>query len=224
MSAPVDGRRLLKVERVGRIAYAPMLAQQERKHASVLADESHDTLFLLEHEPVVTLGKNAGLDGNDWVRATPEQLDTLGIEMHRSTRGGDVTYHGPGQIVGYPIVKLVDGEKDLRKFVWNLEQALIDTCAHYGLEAYRDEGARGVYIGNDKIAAIGLKVSRWVTMHGFAFNVATNLAHFDTIVACGLVDRGVTSLERLLKRSIPLREVEDLLAANVARHLGRTIV
>lgn len=201
-----------------------MLAQQERKHASVLADESHDTLFLLEHEPVVTLGKNAGLDGNDWVRATPGQLDALGIEMHRSTRGGDVTYHGPGQIVGYPIVKLVDGEKDLRKFVWNLEQALIDTCAHYGLEAYRDEGARGVYIGNDKIAAIGLKVSRWVTMHGFAFNVATNLAHFDTIVACGLIDRGVTSLERLLKRSIPLREVEDLLAANVARHLGRTIV
>lgn len=215
--------RPMHVERVGRIAYGPMLEKQLARHAAVLADESPDTLFLLEHEPVVTLGKNSGLDGNDWVRATPEQFAALGIEVHRSTRGGDVTYHGPGQVVGYPIVKLVDGEKDLRRFVTHLEQALIDTCAHYGLHAYRDEGARGVYIGNDKIAAIGLKVSRWTTMHGFAFNVATNLAHFETIVACGLVDRGVTSLETLLKRTVPLREVEDVLASAVARNLGRSL-
>ncbi|MBC7794475.1 MAG: lipoyl(octanoyl) transferase LipB [Clostridia bacterium] len=216
-------QRPLVVERVGRIAYAPMLAIQEQRHASVLADESPDTLYILEHEPVVTLGKNSGIAGKDYLRRTPEQYAELGIDLVRVSRGGDVTYHGPGQIVGYPIVKLGAHEKDIRKLVWNLEQAMIDVCFDYGLTAHRDEKARGVYIGNDKIAAIGLKVSRWTTMHGFAFNVATNLGHFDTIVACGLENRGVTSLERLLNRTISLHEVEEKLIAHVAERLGRVV-
>src|SRR5262249_35743391 len=158
----------LRVVRVGRIGYASMLALQEQRHAAVLADESDDTLFLLEHDPVVTLGKNSGLNGADYVRRNPGGLAAVGIELHRSSRGGDVTYHGPGQIVGYPIVKLHDGEKDVRAFVTRLEEALIATVADFGIAATRDPEHRGVWVGDDKLAAIGLRVSRWTTMHGFA--------------------------------------------------------
>ncbi len=213
----------LHAVRMGRIGYAPMLALQEARHAAVLADTEPDTLFLLEHDPVVTLGKNSGLDGFDNLRRTPQELAAMGIELHRSSRGGDVTYHGPGQVVGYPIVKLRDGEKDIRRFIWNLEEALIATCADYGVDATRVEGLRGVWVGNDKVAAIGVRVARWTTMHGFALNVGTNLAHFETIVPCGIHGRGVTSLEALLDRKVALAEVEEHLARHCARVLDRDL-
>lgn len=212
----------LHVERMGRIGYTPMLALQEARHAAVLADEHPDTLFLLEHDPVVTLGKNSGLDGADNLRRTPSELARMGIEVHRSSRGGDVTYHGPGQVVGYPIIKLRDGEKDIRRYVWNLEEVLIRTCAEYGVMATRVEGLRGVWVGNDKVAAVGVRVARWTTMHGFALNVSTNLAHFDTIVPCGIHDRGVTSLSALLGRPVEMAEVELHLARHCAVVLGRS--
>ena len=213
----------LHVERMGRIGYAPMLALQEARHAAVLADEKPDTLFLLEHDPVVTLGKNSGLDGADNVKRAPQELAALGIELYRSSRGGDVTYHGPGQIVGYPIIKLRDGEKDIRRYIWNLEEVLIRTCAEYGVLASRVEDLRGVWVGNDKVAAIGVRVARWTTMHGFALNVSTNLAHFDTIVPCGIHGRGVTSLEKLLGRPVALVEVEQHLARYTAQVLSRDL-
>ncbi len=213
----------LRVERMGRIGYTPMLALQEARHAAVLADTEPDTLFLLEHDPVVTLGKNSGLDGADNLRRTPQELAAMGIALYRSSRGGDVTYHGPGQIVGYPIVKLRDGEKDIRRYIWNLEEVLIRTCAEYGVTAERVDGLRGVWVGNDKVAAIGVRVARWTTMHGFALNVSTNLAHFETIVPCGIHGRGVTSLEALLRRKIALEEVEEHLARHCAHVLGREL-
>jgi lipoyl(octanoyl) transferase len=213
----------LQVERMGRIGYTAMLALQEARHAAVLADTEPDTLFLLEHDPVVTLGKNSGLDGADNLRRTPQELQQLGIEVHRSSRGGDVTYHGPGQIVGYPIYKMRDGEKDIRRYIWKLEEVLIRTCAEYGITATRVEELRGVWVGNDKIAAIGVRVARWTTMHGFALNVSTDLTAFDYIVPCGIHDRGVTSLERLLGRKVPLAEVEDHLARHLARVLERQL-
>lgn len=213
----------LYVERMGCIGYAPMLAVQEARHAAVVADAHDDTLFLLEHDPVVTLGKNSGLDGADNLKRTPAELRAMGIEVHRSSRGGDVTYHGPGQIVGYPIVKLRDGERDIRRYIWNLEEILIRTCAEYGMVASRVEELRGVWIGNDKVAAIGVRVARWTTMHGFALNVSTNMEHFDTIVPCGIHGRGVTSLERLLDRPVALPEVEEHLARHTARILGREL-
>lgn len=214
----------LRVERMGRIGYEPMLAVQEARHAAVLADSEPDTLFLLQHDPVVTLGKNSGLDGADNLKRTPAELAAMGIAVYRASRGGDVTYHGPGQIVGYPIVKLRDGEKDIRRFIWNLEEVLIRTCAEYGVVATRVDALRGVWVGNDKVAAIGVRVARWTTMHGFALNVATNLSHFDTIVPCGIHGRGVTSLAQLLGRAVPIAEVEDHLARHTAAVLGRTLV
>jgi lipoyl(octanoyl) transferase len=211
----------LRVERMGRIGYAPMLALQEARHAAVLADKEPDTLFLLEHDPVVTLGKNSGLDGADNLKRTPQELTAIGIELHRSSRGGDVTYHGPGQIVGYPIVKLRDGEKDIRRFIWNLEEVLIRTCAEYEVVACRVDGLRGVWVGNDKVAAIGVRVARWTTMHGFALNVSTDLAHFAAIVPCGIRGRGVTSLAALLGRAPQMVEVEDHLARHCSQVLNR---
>lgn len=209
--------------RMGRIGYTPMLALQEARHAAVLADTAPDTLFLLEHDPVVTLGKNSGLDGADNLKRTPAELAAMGIEVYRASRGGDVTYHGPGQIVGYPIVKLRDGEKDIRRFIWNLEEVLIRTCAEYGIVATRVDDLRGVWVGNDKVAAVGVRVARWTTMHGFALNVNTNLAHFDTIVPCGIHDRGVTSFEKLLGRPVAIAEVEAHLARHAAAVLGRNL-
>ena len=216
--------RPLRVVRMGRIGYAPMLALQEERHASVVAGTDDDTLFLLEHDPVVTLGKNSGLDGADYLKRTPHELAALGIDLHRSTRGGDVTYHGPGQLVGYPIVQLCDGEKDIRAFVHLLEEALILAVGELGIVAARDPEHRGVWVGNDKLAAIGLRVSRWTTMHGFALNVATNLSHFDVIVPCGIVGRGVTSIERLLGRAPAMREVEDRVVRHLAPLIHRTVI
>lgn len=213
----------LHVERMGRIGYTPMLALQEARHAAVLADTSPDTLFLLEHDPVVTLGKNSGLDGADNLKRTPAELAAMGIEVYRASRGGDVTYHGPGQIVGYPIVKMQDGEKDIRRFIWNLEEVLIRTCAEYGIVATRVDDLRGVWVGNEKVAAVGVRVARWTTMHGFALNVNTDLSHFDTIVPCGIHDRGVTSLEKLLGRPVAIAEVENHLARHVADVLQREL-
>jgi lipoyl(octanoyl) transferase len=208
---------------MGRIGYAPMFARQEERHASVLAGDSDDTLFLLEHDPVVTLGKNSGLNGADNVRRSPPELEAMGIALHRSSRGGDVTYHGPGQLVGYPIVQLQEGEKDIRAFVWKIEQALIEVLHGFGIDASRDAEHRGVWVGAEKVAAIGLRVSRWTTMHGFALNVTTNLDHFGVIVPCGIEGRGVTSMQRLLGKAPSMHDVEERTIHHLARLLNRSV-
>lgn len=213
-------RRDLEVRWLGRVAYGPTFELQQRTHAEVADARASDTLYLLEHERVVTLGKNTG-DGH--VLATREDLALRGFELHATDRGGDVTYHGPGQLVGYPIVALQPGEQDIKGFVWKLEELLIRTCADFGVTAERVLGLRGVWVGRDKIGAIGVRIARWTTMHGFALNVAPKLEDFQVIVPCGIADRGVTSLERLLGEAPSMLEVRRRVATHAGDVLGRAL-
>jgi lipoate-protein ligase B len=171
-------------------------------------------LLLLEHPAVVTLGR--GADRGNLV-ADEAELARKGIELFDCGRGGDVTYHGPGQLVGYPIVGLPPTRRDAHRYLRDLERALIRTAADYGVRARRVAGLTGIWVGSAKLAAIGVRLSTgWITSHGFAFNVADDLSGFETIVPCGLAGRGITSLARLTGREPPLREV----AASVAHHLA----
>jgi lipoyl(octanoyl) transferase len=217
--------RTLLVHRLGRVEYEDGLALMRLAGDAVrdALPPATDHLFLLEHPPVVTLGRAAARAN---IIAAPAWLERQGFEIHETDRGGDVTYHGPGQIVGYPVVDLND-RPDVRRYVAALEEAMIRTCADYGIEAGRHEEHRGAWVGRKKIGAVGVHLSRWVTSHGFAFNVRTDLTHFQVIVPCGIADPrlGVTSLEHELRergRPVPeLADVEERLAARVSEALGR---
>src|SRR5215510_6389520 len=202
----------LQVRRLGRVAYAEGLELQARLVAQRQAGEIPDTLLLLEHDPVFTLGRNARVEN---VLLPQAALRARGFEVYETGRGGDVTYHGPGQVVGYPIVELPPGRRDVHRYVRDLEEAMIRTCLDYGVAAARVAGLTGCWVGSEKIGAIGVRIARWVTSHGFAFNVSTDLAPFDLIVPCGIRGRGVTSLERLLGRRIDQDEVADRLASHL---------
>src|SRR4029077_5382854 len=158
-----------------------------------------DLLLLLDHPAVVTLGVRRD-SAELHILAPPEVLEARGVHVYETGRGGDVTYHGPGQIVGYPIVDLSPDRRDVHRYVRDLEEVLIRTAASYGVEAGRVDGLTGVWVGRDKLAAIGVRIARWITSHGFALNVTTDLSHFDLIVPCGIADHGITSLERLTGR------------------------
>ena len=165
-------------------------------------------LLLVEHPHVLTLGVRGGR-GRAHILVTPDALASRGVEVHETGRGGDVTYHGPGQIVGYPIIDLNPDRRDVHRYVRDLETVLIRTAADYGIVAGRVEGLTGVWVGNEKLAAIGVRIARWITSHGFAFNVTTDLDYFNLIVPCGIADRGVTSLARLLGRPVDPAEVQN---------------
>ncbi len=210
----------MRVERMGRVGYGPMLALQMLRHREVLAGESDDTLFLLEHAPVITLGRNSG---EDHIVASRERLLASGIEVFSTGRGGDVTYHGPGQIVGYPIVRLGEGEQDVRGFVSKLEEIMIRTAQDFGVEAQRVDGLRGVWAGDAKVGAVGVRISRWTTMHGFALNVATGIDGFSLIVPCGLHGKRVTSLSELTGQRIEVGAVEERLTHHAANVLARRV-
>jgi len=203
--------RPIEVRRLGLVAYAEALALQRSLVEDRRAGRVGDLLLFAEHPHVLTLGVR-GDGGRSHILATPAALAARGIEVHEAGRGGDVTYHGPGQLVGYPILDLKPDRCDVHRYVRNLEEVLIRTAAEYGVEAGRIEGLTGVWVGREKLAAIGVRIARWVTSHGFAFNVATQLDHFDLIVPCGIPDRGVTSLVRLLGRPVELSDVADRLA------------
>ena len=203
----------LVVRRLGRIPYARGLELQEGLVAERQAGRSVDQLLLLEHDPVFTLGRNARAEN---VLFPAEALRERGFEVFETGRGGDVTYHGPGQVVGYPILDLSPDRRDVHRYVRDLEEVMIRTCADYGLAASRVAGLTGAWLGDEKIGAIGVRIARWVTSHGFAFNVGTDLSAFDLIVPCGIRGRGVTSLERALGRAVPTGEVMDRLAAHFA--------
>ncbi|MBI3194204.1 MAG: lipoyl(octanoyl) transferase LipB [Ignavibacteriae bacterium] len=174
-------------------------------------NEIEDVLLLTEHYHVYTLGKSS--DANHLL-AKSEELRANNIDVFEIDRGGDVTYHGPGQIVGYPILDLNNYYNDIHRYLRELEEVIVRTLLDFGIQASRDEKYTGVWVGNNKIAAIGVKVSRWVTMHGFALNVNTDLSHFDRIIPCGIFHKGVTSMERLLGVTVPMKDVAD----KIVRH------
>ena len=184
-------------------------------------EEIVDQLLLLEHPAVITLGR--GGDAANLL-APPQQLSEQHVRFFETTRGGDITYHGPGQIVGYPILHLGEGNRDVRKYVTKLEEVLIRTVAEYGITAERLEGKRGIWVGTNKIAAIGVRIARWVTSHGWALNVSTNLDHFRLITPCGIRGMGVTSIERETGRRVPTEEVREKLVANFAEIFERELV
>ena len=200
--------RELIVRRLGLVSYQAALVLQRSLVEERRADRIPDTLLLLQHPPVITVGVK-GDGGRSNVVADPRRLGQLGIEVSETGRGGDVTYHGPGQIVGYPILDLRPDRCDVHRYVRDLEAVMIGVCDEHGVKAGRIEGLTGTWVGGQKIGAIGIRISRWITSHGFAFNVSTDLAHFGLIVPCGITDRGVTSLGELLGTAPPMAAVED---------------
>ena len=207
------------MRRLGRVPYAEGLELQARLVAERQAGRVPDTLLLLEHDPVFTLGRNARAEN---VLFPEEALRARGFEVFESGRGGDVTYHGPGQVVGYPILDLAPDRCDVHRYVRDLEEVMIRACADYGVAASRLAGMTGTWVGERKVGAIGVRIARWVTSHGFALNVSTDLAPFSLIVPCGIRGRGVTSL-MTLGRSATVAEVTDRLAIHVAAVFGRAL-
>ncbi|HET7291076.1 MAG TPA: lipoyl(octanoyl) transferase LipB [Vicinamibacteria bacterium] len=210
--------RELVVRKLGRLGYAEALALQEAQVRARQAGEAPDTLFLLEHHPVFTLGRNARREN---VLFPEDALRARGFDVFETGRGGDVTYHGPGQIVAYPILELEPGRRDVHRYVRDLEEVMIRACADYGVAAGRIPGLTGAWVGDAKIGAIGVRISRWVTSHGLAFNVSTDLAPFGLIVPCGIEGRGVTSLGRILGRAVPVEPVMDRLAGHFSAVFDR---
>ena len=189
------------------VPYEEAFALQKRLVTMRSQDAICDTLILLEHPPVFTVTRKATLNN---ILASPDELEDKGISLCKTNRGGDITYHGPGQIVGYPIMNLKEHGKDLHKYIRNIEEIIISVLMDYGISAHRDKANPGVWIGDEKIAAIGIAVkSSWTTMHGFAFNVNPDLNHYSFIVPCGLTNKGITSLSKLLGTPISMEEVRE---------------
>ena len=182
-----------------------------------------DLLLFVEHPHVLTLGVR-GDGGRSHIVAASDVLAARGVDVHETGRGGDITYHGPGQLVGYPIIDLKPDRCDVHRYVRDLEDVLIRTAGDYGIGARRIAGLTGVWVGDDKLAAIGVRIARWVTSHGFAINVSTDLDYFDLIVPCGIADRGVTSLTRLLGRAVDRGEVEDRIAVHFGTVFDRELL
>jgi lipoyl(octanoyl) transferase len=204
---------LCRVEQLGVVDYALALDLQKEKVAQRKAGAIPDTLLLLQHPHVYTLGRNARQEN---LLVSPEWLASHGAQVFHTDRGGDVTYHGPGQLVGYPILDLTQHQRDISWYMRSLEEVFIRTARDWGIEAGRLPGAAGVWIGDDKLVAMGVHLSRWVTSHGFAFNVNTDLRYFEWIVPCGLQGKGVTSLAKLLGREVKMEDVVE----RVAQHFG----
>jgi len=205
---------LCRVEQLGRVDYAEALRLQREQVAQRKAEAIPDTLLLLEHPHVYTLGRNAK---REHLLISNRQLAQLGAQLFETDRGGDITYHGPGQLVGYPIFDLAKHRRDIAWFMRSLEEVFLRVASDFGIEAARLDGAPGVWVGNDKLVAMGVHVSRWVTSHGFAFNISTDLRYFDWIVPCGLRGKGVTSLEKLLGRPVEMQVAME----RVIEHFGR---
>ena len=196
------------MRRLGLVPYGEALEAQRGLAEERRAGRVGDVLLLLEHPHVITLGARSDAARSN-VIATPARLRELGVELFETGRGGDVTYHGPGQLVAYPIFDLRPDRQDVHRYVRDLEEVMIRTTAAFGIEAGRIAGLTGTWVVADKIGAIGVRISRWITSHGFAYNVNTRLEYFNLIVPCGIRDHGVTSLAKLQEREVPMAEVED---------------
>jgi lipoyl(octanoyl) transferase len=190
------------------VSYAEALTLQQHLVEERRADHVPDLLLILQHPSVITIGVNGDGDHSHIV-ATSDHLQELGVAVHKTGRGGNVTYHGPGQVVVYPILNLHPDRRDVHQYVRDVEEVMIRVCAEYGIVGTRIDGLTGVWVGDDKIGAIGVRISRWITSHGLAFNVNTNLDYFRLIIPCGIEDRGVTSLQKLTGQLMPIKNVED---------------
>jgi len=212
----------LLITDLGLTSYTDAYALQQRLVAARKANAIDDVLLLCEHPHVITLGRNANRTN---LLASEHVLRQKNVELQTTNRGGDVTYHGPGQIVGYPILNLDKIQRDVGWYVRTLEEAMIRASADFGVTAYRVPGKTGIWVDatptEEKLAAIGVHISRWVTSHGFAYNVSTDLRYFDLIIPCGIADRKATSLEKLLQRAITLAEVKPRLTHHLAELLSR---
>lgn len=213
----------LLIADLGLISWTEAYALQQRLEAARKSGEIEDALLFCEHPHVITLGRNANRSN---LLASDHVLRQKGVALHATNRGGDITYHGPGQIVGYPIVNLANIKRDVGWYVRTLEEAMIRTSAEFGVSAFRVPGKTGIWVNagatEEKLAAIGVHLSRWVTSHGFAYNVATDLRYFELIIPCGIADRKATSLEKLLQRSVALEEVKPRLADHLGQLLDRS--
>jgi lipoyl(octanoyl) transferase len=207
--------RPFEVRRLGVVPYAVASDMQRVLVEDRRAGRVPDLLLLLEHPHVITLGVKADAARSHLV-ATPELLARRRVDVHESGRGGVITYHGPGQIVGYPIIDLRPDRCDVHRYVRDLEEVMIRAAADFGLKARRIAGLSGAWLEADKLGAIGVRISRWITSHGFAFNVQTDLDYFKLIVPCGITSGGVTSLARATGRPVPMVEAE----ASLIRHFG----
>jgi lipoyl(octanoyl) transferase len=205
---------LCYVEYLGTLDYAACLRLQQEKVAARKVNANPDTLILVEHSHVYTLGRNAK---REHLLASCERLQALGVNVFETDRGGDITYHGPGQLVGYPILDLGRHRQDLGWYMRSLEEVLIGIAGDFGIRADRLKGATGVWVGDKKLAAMGVHVSRWVTSHGFALNVNTDLDYFKWIIPCGLRDKGVTSLQQMLGKPVEMEAVIE----QVIEHFGK---
>ncbi len=214
----------LSIVDLGLLAYAEAWELQKRMVAARKAGAIEDVLLFCEHPHVITLGRS-GNRAN--LLASENVLRQKGVEYFETSRGGDITYHGPGQIVGYPILNLGAIRRDVVWYVRTLEEAMIRATAELGISAARVSGKTGIWVdesgAEEKLAAIGVHISRWVTSHGFAYNVATDLRYFDLIVPCGIADRKATSLEKLLERKVLLGEIKPLLAKHIGEVFGLPI-
>jgi lipoyl(octanoyl) transferase len=212
--------RELEVRRLGTVTYADGLNLQQALVEERRADRIPDTLVLLEHPHVLTLGVKRDASRSH-VIASPDELKARGVEVFDAGRGGDITYHGPGQLVAYPILDLRPDRQDVHRYVRDLEEVMIRLSGDYGLTAGRIAGLSGTWIGDRKIGAVGIRISRWITSHGIAFNVTTDLSYFDLIVPCGIEDKSVTSLGRELGREVSMSEVADRFTARFAEVFER---
>ena len=212
-------KRMLEVRRLGRVGYAEGLEVQRTLEAEVIAGRDKDFLVLLEHPHTFTIGRRAKETG---ILATAELLKNLGVEVFETNRGGKVTYHGLGQIVGYPIISLSPDREDVHKYVRDLEEVLIRSMADFDIESFRIEGLTGVHTHEGKVAAIGIHIKRWVTTHGFALNVNTDLSYYNWIIACE--GEPVASMDKLLGGEIEMSEVEDRIIANFNDVFGYEVI
>jgi len=215
--------RPLEVRSLGHVAYDEALALQRALVADRQAGRVGDLLLFVEHPHVLTLGVR-GDGGRSHILAPPDVLADRRVDVYETGRGGDITYHGPGQVVGYPIIDLKPDRCDVHRYVRDLEEILIRTAADYDLDARRIAGLTGVWVGDAKLAAIGVRIARWVTSHGFAINVSTDLEYFQLIVPCGIAERGVTSLRQLLGREVEINEVQGRIAAHFSTLFDRELL
>lgn len=210
-----------KVVDMGEIDYAGALLQQRNAVKSLQDGSGEEVLFLLEHRPVITIGRNADSSA---IIADRARLHAEGIEVHDADRGGNVTYHGPGQLIGYPIIELESSRRDIGTYVRDLENVLIRTLSFFDIEGRRHPDNRGVWVADRKIASIGVRISRWVTSHGFALNITTDLSRFSLIHPCGIIGCSMTSMEKELGKAPAMNEVKARAAADFGEVFGRSMI